>query len=384
MSQERIAFNMPTVFTIGPEDTDEALKKFATLFLSTSPADLKTKINGIVQGEARVLAGKIKLDDLFNNRQQFKEELVTEINSELSQFGLKVYNANIEELKDLKDNEYFSEMKKKALEAATNQAKIAVAEQRKHGNIGESLHITDTRQQVALYEKNAQLAENDRRKEIAESDANLAIARAEYEKQQKIAEAEAHAQAEQRNAELQAAVEDMKRKQEIERLRASEFTRATVDAEIAIKIAEGRAEAMKREAEGFANAVTIRAKAESIATKLIAEAEFIKTTNEAKGIFALREAEARGLQELTQSAGSIEHLNSYLMIRDGQLGEMVRAQAEGVRDMKPQITVVSGSENGVTSILNQITSAAVPLLSNIEKSLGIDLFKNYRVSTKGS
>lgn len=31
MSQERIAFNMPTVFTIGPEDTDEALKKICNI-----------------------------------------------------------------------------------------------------------------------------------------------------------------------------------------------------------------------------------------------------------------------------------------------------------------------------------------------------------------
>jgi len=41
MSHERIAFNMPTVFTIGPEDEMEALKRYCKLFQTTSFEDLK-------------------------------------------------------------------------------------------------------------------------------------------------------------------------------------------------------------------------------------------------------------------------------------------------------------------------------------------------------
>jgi flotillin len=105
MSHERIAFNMPTVFTIGPKDEKENLIRFSKLFQMTTPEDLKIKVLGIIQGETRVLAGKITLDDLFNNHQHFKETLVTEINHELERFGIEVFNANIEELKDLAGNE---------------------------------------------------------------------------------------------------------------------------------------------------------------------------------------------------------------------------------------------------------------------------------------
>lgn len=378
MSHERIAFNMPTVFTIGPEDEIEALKRYCKLFQTTSSDDLKTKIIGIIQGEARVAAGKIKLDDLFNNRQQFKEALVKEINSELTQFGLKVYNANIEELKDLKGNEYFSKMKQKALEGATQQARVDVAEKSKEGEVGEMLHKTETRQKVASYEKEAKLAENEREREIAESNTKLQIAKADYDKQQQIALAEAHASAEQRTAELQKLVEEKKNLQEVERLRASEFARANVDAEIAIRIAEGKAESVIKEAKGRADAIRIVAEAEAVATKLTAEANFIKMKNEAEGILSLREAEAKGLQELIKSADGMDKLNSYLMVRDNQIKSIAQYQAEALKDMKPNITVVTGQEGGAVNTVNQIMSASIPIINNIKEKYGVDLLGNYR------
>lgn len=378
MSHERIAFNMPTVFTIGPEDEIEALKRYCKLFQTTSFDDLKSKIIGIIQGEARVAAGKIKLDDLFNNRQQFKEALVKEINGELTQFGLKVYNANIEELKDLKGNEYFSKMKQKALEGATQQARVDVAEKTKEGEVGEMLHKTETRQKVASYEKEAKIAENEREKEIAKSNVELEIAKADFDKQQQIALAEAHASAEQRTAELQTLVEEKKRLQEVERLRASEFARANVDAEIAIKVAEGKAEAVIKEAKGRADAIRIVAEADAIATELTARANLIKMTNEANGILALREAEAKGLQELIKSAGGVEGLNSYLMVRDDQIKSIAQYQSEAVSNMKPNITVVTGQEGGVVNTMNQIMSAGLPLLNNLKEKYGVDLLEKYK------
>jgi flotillin len=239
MSLERISFNMPTVFTIGPEDNSDALRVYAKLFQNTTPEDLKMKLFGIIQGEARVAAGKIHLDDIFNDREVFKSNLVKDVNSELHQFGLRVYNANIEELRDLKGNEYFSFMKKKALEGAVNKAKVDVAEQTKIGDVGEKRHKTETRQQNAEYEKQATLAENARDIEIANSKTSVDVAKAEFNRMKLIAEYESQALAEQKRLELATSVEITKNRQEIERLRAKEFSAASVQAEIKIKISEG-------------------------------------------------------------------------------------------------------------------------------------------------
>jgi len=129
MSKEKISFNMPTVFTIGPKDDIECLKRYARYLQNTELDDFKRKVLGIIQGETRIEAGKLKLDDLFNNREKFKEVIVTNIDKEIEQFGLCIYNANIEELRDMEGNEYFVFMRKKALESAINQAKVDVAEQ---------------------------------------------------------------------------------------------------------------------------------------------------------------------------------------------------------------------------------------------------------------
>lgn len=232
MSHERISFNMPTVFTVGPKDDKDALKIYAKLLQKSTPEDFEHKIRGIIQGETRMAAGKLPLDDLFNNRPHFKEQIVDKINLQLADFGLVIYNANIEELRDMKGNEYFVFLRKKALECAVNDAKVAVAEQTKKGNLGESRHLTETRQQLAEYEKQAKLTENDRTKDIEESGTNLDVAKWEFSRQSSVAEAKAAS--EKRKLELQKEVEEYRNRQVLEQLRASQFTAANVSAEVRV------------------------------------------------------------------------------------------------------------------------------------------------------
>ncbi len=395
MSQERISFNMPTVFTIGPKDDKECIKNYAKLLQNASSDDLRSKIIGIIQGETRVAAGKIRLDDLFNDRDSFKETLVKSVDSELEQFGLKVYNANIEELRDMKGNEYFVFLRKRALEGAVNKAKVDVAEQNKIGNVGEKGHVTETRQKVAEFEKQAKLAENERDKEVAESTTKLEIVKAELLKQKTIAESESRAGAEKRSLELQQEVEQYRNKQEIERLRATQMSEANVQAEVNVRNAQGIADSLKLEAEGRANAVKIQAAADAEAIKMRASAEaesmkmkavahFVEKDNEAKGILELRHAEAEGLSKLIASAGSVDGLTKYLMVRDDILTEIAKAQSDGVKGMQPRITVwntTSDKNEGSNSLSNTVADlvkTSVPFFENLKNTTGLDVFKNFR------
>jgi flotillin len=384
---------MPTVFTVGPMDNLDTLKSYSKLLQSSSPEDLKAKIIGIIQGETRVACGKIKLDDLFNNRETFKKELVDNVDEELKQFGLKVYNANIEELRDMEGNEYFVFLRKRALEGAVNNAKVAVAEQNKIGNVGEKEHLTETRQKLAEFEKQAKLTENERDREILQSNTDLSVASADLTKKKAIAEAEGKASADIRTLELQKEVEVIRNKQEIERLRASEFSVASVAAEIAIKKSEGIANALKLEAEGKASALTTEARAKAEATKLQAEADaeamklkaqayYIEKSNEAKGILELRQAEASGLQKLIESAGGVGGLVDYLIIKDGLLHQIAKEQSSAVQGMKPNITVWNTNGTGGSSDLSKtfadLVKTGVPLLENVKNVSGLDLLKSFK------
>lgn len=70
----------------------------------------------------------IAIEEIFAEREQFKKRIYANIQSELDQFGLKIYNANIKELKDALDSNYFASLSRKAYEGASNWARIDIAE----------------------------------------------------------------------------------------------------------------------------------------------------------------------------------------------------------------------------------------------------------------
>ena len=47
------------------------------------------------------------MEEIFNDRQMFKNTIIKGVQEELDQFGLQVQNANIKELQDTEDSKYF-------------------------------------------------------------------------------------------------------------------------------------------------------------------------------------------------------------------------------------------------------------------------------------
>ncbi|RHN70602.1 putative Band 7 domain, Flotillin family [Medicago truncatula] len=83
MSAEKLPFVLPAVFTIGPRvDDQESLLKYAKLI---SPHDrLSNHVNelvqGIIEGETRVLAASMTMEEVFRGTKQFKQEYSTKFN----------------------------------------------------------------------------------------------------------------------------------------------------------------------------------------------------------------------------------------------------------------------------------------------------------------
>jgi flotillin len=114
MTMEKLQFALPAVFTIGPDNNLEALKKYA-LLLSGNPDGtssnkqrgpiMPTKRNhvqdivkGIIEGETRVIVSSMTMEEIFKERQIFKQKVIDSVQHELNQFGLRIYNANVKEL----------------------------------------------------------------------------------------------------------------------------------------------------------------------------------------------------------------------------------------------------------------------------------------------
>jgi flotillin len=358
MSAQRIPFRMPSVWTIGPKNELDSLERYATLLGEKGADGVKETVEGVIQGETRVLTANIDLGILFSDRDTFKNDVVTRINEVMDPFGLTVYNANIAELADLdEENRYFEEQKRRALQRVNQEARVDTAEAIKDGEIGEMAFLGETRQKVAGIETEAKIVENTRLKDIAESNKDLSVAEAEYSREIRIAEIEAEAKAQARQWKLQHHVEEARQKQQTVNLRADMFTRADIQAEVDI-----------REAEGFSKAIMIKS-----------EAELFAKQQEAVGILAIKQAEAEGLLRLVESAGSVNDLNHYMMVRDGMLQDIAKQQADALTGLNPKISIwnTGDSKNGqVSDVLADIFKTGMPLFDGIKEQTGYDVLES--------
>lgn len=138
MTSEKLQVCLPAVFTIGPKDEQDSLIKYAGLMTdSTSHAGVANRehiqaiIMGIVEGETRSVVSNITMKELFEKRTLYRTKVVEHVQTELTQFGLHIYNASIKELRDMPGSQYFEFQSQKAHTGAMNQAKVDVAHARK-------------------------------------------------------------------------------------------------------------------------------------------------------------------------------------------------------------------------------------------------------------
>lgn len=394
MSNERIPFSMPSVWTLGPKDDRANLEKYAKLMMNSSSKQIEESIVGVIQGEARISTANLSLDEIFKDREKFKGEVANKIAVLLEPFGLHIYNTNIAELEDLDDhNKYFSTQKQRALQQVNERARIDVSEANKVGQIGEYENKTEARKQVAELEKTVRLVENERSMQVCQSDAKLKVAQAQYEAEANVAKIEAEATAQKRQSQLQQEIELLKQNEHTAELRAKELARTKVAAEQLVEQMKGQAEAERTKAEiavlsavKESDAIRIRADAALYSKQKAAEAALYEKQKEADGILALRLAEAEGLQRLIGSTGDVDSLNRYLTIRDGLLPKLAEHHSHAVQGMKPNINVWNtgygnGSGHTVTETLKDVIQTGMPMLEALRVQTGTDFLKAFKTDS---
>ena len=105
MTIEKLQFSLPAVFTIGPDDNRDALEKYTVLLSGSTDGAPATKrgkatisggshiqdiVKGIIEGETRVIVSGMSMEEIFKERQIFKQKVVQNVQSELDQFGLRM------------------------------------------------------------------------------------------------------------------------------------------------------------------------------------------------------------------------------------------------------------------------------------------------------
>ncbi|WVZ17847.1 hypothetical protein V8G54_010829 [Vigna mungo] len=353
MSAEKLPFILPAVFTIGPRvDDEDSLLKYARLLSSHDKLSnhVNELVQGIIEGETRVLAASMTMEDL-------------------NQFGLVIYNANVKQLVDVPGHEYFSYLGQKTQMEAANQAKVDVAE-----GVKEEIKV---KTEVKVFE-------NEREAEVAQANSDLAQKKAMWAKTAQVAEVEATKAVAMREAELQREVEKMNALTRTEKLKAEFLSKANVEYETKVQEANWElyrkqkvAEANLFEKEKEAQAQKALAEATYFSKQQAAEAELFAKKKEAEGLMLMGQARGAYLSTLLGAlGGNYNNLRDYLMINSGMFQEIAQANAEAIRGLKPKISIWNnggeGSDSGggmkdVASVYKMLP----PLLNTVHEQTGM-------------
>ena len=357
MSKGKVEFKLPVVFTIGPVDPSvdiEGFERFAQTMNEMSESTMHQTIQGIVEGETRGLTANLTVEEMFNAKDKFRQEVVEKIQFDLDKMGLNIYNANIKEMGDYdENNKYFEYRKQRAIQTANYEAQVEVAEAEKHGKIGMKERERDTRISVATMDTAATIEENQKREEIAKSCAALAKVEAESKLISDLADIEADNRAQERIEQMQKDVETEKFAKEMERLRAENLSKSKIEAESLIAKASGQAESIR----------------------LVAEAERYRDEQKAEGILAILNSQAEGLGRMSSTS---ELAQFYLALEKNLYQDLAQKQSEAFQGLQPNFQIWNtGSGEGTdpaASIIKTFQSVA-PLLDGLKRQSGIGVLE---------
>ncbi|KAL9613584.1 MAG: hypothetical protein Q9167_001866 [Letrouitia subvulpina] len=383
MTIEKLQFSLPAVFTIGPDDKPEPLKKYAKLLTGqgqgqgprkgatpTGRNHVQDIVKGIIEGETRVIVSGMTMEEIFKERQVFKTKVIDNVQSELNQFGLRIYNANVKELQDTAGSEYFKFLSRKAHEGASNQAKVDVANARMVGEIGEAEKRGRTKQEVSKIDAETAVLETKRKSEKAQADAELATTQTKLNMGIDLAKIEATRRAESKDAELQRDVETKRAEMELERIRATDLVQAKIKRESAQEVADAKFYSDTKSADG-----------ELYKQHRAADAAYYRTTKEAEASFYSTKKEAEALMEMAKAYGQMSEvlggpqgLLQYMMLQKDTYKELALANAKAINGLQPKITVWNtgeGSSTESSAPIRNLMQNLPPMLSTIHEQTGI-------------
>ncbi len=341
MSNQKMEFHLPGVFTIGPKDDSEELKKYCKLMLDLDNNKLIELIKGVIEGETRVLSASMTIDEIFNDRSMFKDLIIKNVQSELDQFGLQIFNANIKELQDTPGSEYFSFLRQKTRSEAEGLAKVDTAEAKKKADIGQKDREVQTRVQISTLEATAIENENENKKRVSQSTAEFKIVEAENNRRMKIAQIEGEKLGDIRYQELEKEVESKRYSTELESRRANDLSQINIEAE---------------------------------GVKLKADADLYTKEKQAEASYKMYQAQSEGLKKMMETLDQ-KQLMQYLMLDRGLYQDLAKTNSEAIKGLNPKITVwqTGGGNENIVKPIRDILQAIPPIFTTIQDQTDTNL-----------
>lgn len=345
LSLHNIRINVPSTFTIAIGTTDELTNNSAVRLLGLSQKEIELMATEIIFGQLRLTVASLTIEQINQDRERFLDSIRMHVDPELKKIGLILINVNITDIHD--ESGYITSIGKKEASAALNQAKIDVAEAEKRGETGQALAQKEQRINVAAYNAEAVEGENKAKAKMAIYNADLAEEQANADQRSKVAEQQAIAK-----------IQEARAFAEIKRLEAQEIVVNEIEKRTIEIDAQAAAQKNRIEAAGQAEAILL-----------------IKTA-EAEGAQKVLEAKAQGYKALINACGQ-NSKDAATMLMVEKLDELVKLQAEAIKNIKIDKIVVwdSGNGKGGSSTSNFMRNMvkSLPSLHDVAGMAGVEL-----------
>jgi flotillin len=358
LSQQNIRINVPSTFTVGISTEEGIMENAAERLLGIPIEQVKRITEDIIFGQTRVVIATMRIEEIIANRDKFVDNITNGVEVELKKIGLKLINVNVKDIID--ESTYIDALGKEAAARAINEAKKAVAERHRDGEIGKADAEKEQRVKVAAANATAVDGENTARINIANSNAN---------RREKEADAERKGVAAERVQSARAFEESYQAEQKAE-MQRSERERATQTADIIIP-AQVAKQKVEIDSDAVAEQFRRRAKGE-------ADAIYLKLEAEARGNREILVRKAEGLKSIVDAAGGQAQLASLLMITE-KLPELVMTQVEAISKLKIDKVVVwdgmGGGQGGDPTTARFMSGMlkSLPPLQNLFEMAGMSL-----------
>ncbi len=292
---------------VDPILASERLGKVESEQMAAGFPAIETDVKDLIQAICRNASMAMDVFAIMKQRDLFSQEVENRVNEELKGWGLKLIDLEVIHFKDIESYTVIKDLERR-------QAKVIE---------------TETRKQIAEYEKDASVVESVTNKE---KEMQKAVNEEEYrtrqiEKEQKIGERQKLSDQMVAKAEMEA------NKDKVEATRALTVGTAHVEKEAKIVEAEGEAESTKTKGQATAEVTKMTGFAQADVTKQQALAE-------AEGT----EKKAVALKQYTDAGLSVEMIKAEVDIKKAQFS----ALSEGLKVAK--INLVTSGESNILGI----------------------------------
>ena len=352
-----VAVDGTVIIKIG--STSEDIATAAEQYLGKSTEQLESEAKEVLEGHLRSILGRMTVEDIYQNRDKFNQNVQDEASGDLAKMGLVILSFTVKEVTDR--NGYLDSL---------GQGRIA--EVKRDADIKTANADKETRIQRALAEQLSQEAELQRQTEIAQAEKVKSLRVSEYGREQNIAKAEAESAYDLKKAELR------------KRVIIEEGNAQIIEREKQIELQEKETIKQEREYDATvrkkadAERYSVEQRAEADKNKAIAESEARAKEIELNGMAQAESIRLIGKAEADSKTAWAEALKQYgdeaiatLLIE--AYPAIVRAAAEPLSNIDKITVVDSGNGNGASAITKTALNTLTASQEAFKDATGLDI-----------